>query len=196
MTTTEEALLPATPVSGLSLRHASLEDAGLIQQLYGLTPGYFDIISIPMPSLSETRVELGLAINDERRYVALLVTPGEPAPGWELPDPVSGGHAVGILDYKLDYPAAGDGTVNLILIPAPLQGRGLGGRAVRLLEEQLAGRCARLLAAIYGQNRRAERFWEALGYRFAIDAQPNLDWYAKELPEAAAAAVREGEIPQ
>lgn len=188
VTTTEEALLPAESADQLELRHASLEDAALIQTLYGLTPGYFEIISIPLPSLSETQVELGLAVNDERRSVALLTTDREPMPGWQLRDAVSGRHAVGIIDYKLDYPGTGDATVNLILIPGVLQGRGIGSQAVRMLEARLSGRCTRLLAAIYGQNRRAEKFWKALGYHFAIDAKPNLDWYAKELPAADAPA--------
>jgi len=39
----------------------------------------------------------------------------------------------------------------------------------------------RVLASIYGQNPGARRFWEALGYAFAIDAKPVLDWYAKQL---------------
>jgi len=193
VTITEEALLPAASAGELGLRHVSLEDAGLIQKLYGLTPGYFEIISIPLPSLSETRVELGLAIDDERRYVALLTLKKEPVAGWSVRDPVTDRAAVGIIDYKLDYPAGGDATVNLILIPTALQGRGIGSSAVRLLEGKLAGRCTRLLAAIYGQNRRAQNFWKSLGYHFAIDAQPNLDWYAKELPEAAAVASGESE---
>jgi hypothetical protein len=49
------------------------------------------------------------------------------------------------------------------------------------LEQRLRGQVRRVLASIYGQNPRAERFWGSLGYHFAIDAKPVLDWYAKEL---------------
>lgn len=45
----------------------------------------------------------------------------------------------------------------------------------------MSGRAKRILASIYGQNPRAERFWSSLGYSFAIDAKPLLDWYAKTL---------------
>lgn len=145
------------------------------------TPSYFEIISIPQPSLSETEVELSLALGDTRRHVEILTAPPDRASDWDLLDPVSGRPAVGLLDYKLDYPAEGDATVNLILIPTSLQGRGFGSEAVRKLEARLTGRCRRLLASIYGQNLRAQRFWVSLGYHFAIDAKPNLDWYAKEL---------------
>ena len=171
----------AAALQQVALRQASQNDAGLIQELYLRTPGYFEIISIPLPAASETEVELGLALADERRHVESVTALPDTAADWELTDPVTGRLAVGLLDYKLDYPARGDATVNLILIPTGLQGRGLGRQAVHLLEERLRGRCRRLLASIYGQNTRAQRFWVSLGYRFAIDAKPNLDWYAKEL---------------
>jgi hypothetical protein len=34
---------------------------------------------------------------------------------------------------------------------------------------------------VYGRNPGACGFWEHQGYRFAIDAGPVLDWYAKEI---------------
>ena len=182
VTITEEAILPgAAAIAPLELRQASQQDAELVQELYMRTPGYFEIISIPQPVFTETEVELSLALNDERRHVEILTVDQSRAPDWNLLDPVSGRLAVGLLDYKLDYPGAGDATVNLILIPADLQARGFGRETVRMLEERLRGRCRRMLAAIYGQNIRAQRFWLSLGYHFAIDAKPTLDWYAKEL---------------
>ncbi len=188
MTITDEAVLPgADATEPLTLRPASMKDAELIQELYTRTPGYFDIISIPLPAISETEVELSLALSDERRHVELLTASPALAPDWDLVDPESRQLLVGLLDYKLDYPGEGDGTVNLILIPALLQARGFGRRAVAMLEDRLRGRCHRLLAAIYGQNSRARKFWVSLGYHFAIDAKPNLDWYAKELAVDTAA---------
>jgi ribosomal protein S18 acetylase RimI-like enzyme len=87
-----------------------------------------------------------------------------------------------VLDYKLDYPEPGDATVNLLLIHSGCQRLGWGTWVVRHLEERLRGRCRRVLAAVYGRNPAACGFWERQGYRFAIDAKPVLDWYAKELP--------------
>ena len=128
VTITDEAVLPGPTASApLALRPASMQDAALIQELYVNTPGYFEIISIPLPVLSETEVELSLALADERRHVELLTVAAELAPDWPLEDSESGRRIVGLLDYKLDYPNEGDATVNLILIPAQLQSRGLGG---------------------------------------------------------------------
>ncbi len=186
MTISDAATLPGvTAAPALTLRQAAQTDAALIQELYQRTPGYFEIISIPLPTLSETQVELSLALADGRRHVELITVPPESLPGWPLTDATSGQLVVGLLDYKLDYPGEGDATVNLLLVPAELQSQGLGRQTVGLLESRLAGRCRRLLAAIYGQNRRAQKFWRSLGYHFAIDAKPNLDWYAKELAAQA-----------
>lgn len=174
----------AASVAGRSVltRPAGPDDAAILQRLYEETPGYFEIISIPLPEPTETRTELLLAQADGRRRVEVILAPNGDTPAdWRVHDDDTGLPAVGVLDYKLDYPQAGDATVNLLLIPPVLQSRGYGRACITLLETRLAGRCRRLLAAIYGQNPRAEQFWKSLGYSFAIDAKPNLDWYAKEL---------------
>lgn len=96
-------------------------------------------------------------------------------------------YVVGYLDYKLNFPEKGDATVNLLLVGEPWQRNGYGARAMRDLETRLQGKVHRVLASVYGQNLRAKRFWASLGYSFAIDAKPVLDWYAKYLGTAAAA---------
>lgn len=168
---------------GALTRPADASDASLVHRLYEKTPGYFDVISIPIPTLAEVKTDLDTAVRDGRRRTELvLLPPQERVPrDAGLADPVSGRQVVGYLDYKLDYPDAGDATVNLLLIEGDLQGRGIGSRCVRDFEVRLRGRVRRVLASIYGQNPGARRFWEGLGYAFAIDAKPVLDWYAKQL---------------
>ena len=185
-------------------RPATVEDAALVHALYLATPAYFDIISIPVPTSDEVRTDLETAARDPRRYTELvLLRPHEREHGerehgerergetehdeWEpvesARDPVTGRAVVGYLDYKLDYPEKDDATVNLLLVHGGLQSRGIGRRCVMDLETRLQGRASRVLASIYGQNPRAKRFWQSLGYHFAIDAKPILDWYAKTLAD-------------
>ncbi len=162
------------------IRPATVDDATIVHQLYQETPDYFGIISIPMPTLSEVEHELAAAAVDPRRAVELVFArPKAPLEG--VPDPKTGRTVVGYLDYKLDYPEPGDAMVNLLLILGRLQSRGLGQDCVKDLEARLQGQAKRLLASIYGQNPRAERFWTSLGFQFAIDAKPVLDWYGKVL---------------
>jgi GNAT superfamily N-acetyltransferase len=168
----------------VATRAADIQDAPLVHALYLETPGYFDIISIPVPTLAEVETELLTAKRDARRQVELVFAPASLAlAGWHLRDEQSGRAVVGYLDYKLDYPEAGDATVNLLLVHGGLQSRGVGKSCAADLESRLRrrGTVRRVLASIYGQNPRAERFWRSLGYTFAIDAKPILDWYAKEL---------------
>jgi GNAT superfamily N-acetyltransferase len=171
------------PVDSVLTRAARDDDAHLVHALYLATPDYFDLISIPVPTRAEVRTELAAAERDERRHVELVLERERPPVGDAdaLYDAVSDGWVVAYLDYKIDYPELGDATVNLLLVHGELHDRGIGRLAVRDLEARLGGSVRRVLASIYGRNPTARRFWEGLGYTFAIDARPVLDWYAKSL---------------
>lgn len=171
--------------SDIFTRPAGRDDAKLVHEVYLQTPRYFEIISIPLPTLAEVERELEAAAQDGRRFVELIFAAGRNGARPSPPEAATAGNVIGYLDYKLDYPQPGDATVNLLLIIEPLQSRGFGRRVVRDLERRLSGRVHRVLASIYGQNPRAERFWRSLGYHFAIDAKPILDWYAKVLAPSA-----------
>ena len=173
-------MLPLTSPEVQS-RPAGPGDAGLVHALYLKTPGYFDIISIPLPSLAEVERELLAGELDRQRFIELILLPQEPFGRDGVVDPDSGWCVAGYLDYKLDYPEPRDATVNLLLIQDPYQGRGIGRLTVADLERRLVGRATRVLASIYGRNPRAERFWTSMGYSYAIDARPVLEWYAKRL---------------
>ena len=160
--------MPTSSTPKLHTRTATVSDAEHVFNLYCGAPRYFELLSAPLPTLPEVERELEAAAQDPKRCVELLLD-GD------------GDRMVGYLDYKLDYPEPGDVTVNLLLIPEVLQSRGYGRRSIGLLEAGLQGRARRILASVYGSNLRAKRFWRSLGYRFAIDARPILEWYAKEL---------------
>lgn len=186
------------------VRSATLNDAELVHQLYVRSPKYFERLSAPTPTLSEVSRELEIALADPCRQVELILSEDEglvdtamvstatshstshsaPASTFAAQPPR---YVVGYLDYKLNFPEKGDTTVNLLLVGEPWQRNGYGARAMRDLETRLQGKVRRVLASVYGQNLRAKRFWASLGYSFAIDAKPVLDWYAKYLETAAAA---------
>ncbi|TVR89792.1 MAG: GNAT family N-acetyltransferase [Trueperaceae bacterium] len=167
-----------------SLRTATAEDAAIVHALYVNNPQYFDTISIPLPTQDEVATELSAAERDERRVIELVCVPEVVGVALDdaLLDAGCGRWVVGYLDYKLDYPEEGDATVNLLLVHQAVRDRGLGRTVVQRLEARLAGRAKRLLASIYGRNVGARRFWEGLGYRYAIDARPVVEWYGKTLP--------------
>jgi ribosomal protein S18 acetylase RimI-like enzyme len=130
--------------------------------------------------------DIATAIQDPRRFIEIVLLDGPDndvigADAGCIADPVTGQPVAGYLDYKLDYPQEGDATVNLLLIRHGLQSYGVGTACAEDLERRLTGKAQRMLASIYGENPRARNFWERLGYTFAIDAKPLLEWYAKEL---------------
>ncbi|WP_051965078.1 GNAT family N-acetyltransferase [Deinococcus misasensis] len=156
----------------LTFREVTPQDAELVHHLYLASPHYFGLIGTHIPNLTEVEREVYLATLDPRRTLVFLC---------------SGQDQIGYLDYKMDYPNPGDVTINLLLLTEKNQSKGYGRDAVRTLEEQLkrTNRVKRILASVYGQNPQAVRFWKNLGYSFAIDARPIMEWYAKPLEVTA-----------
>ncbi len=152
----------------------NLGDVQNLQGLYQRSRRYFDIIAADIPNAIDVTHELETALGDARRYLELYFKDDSPEP-------------FGYLDLKFDYPQPGDATINLLLIAQDTQSSGFGSSIVSNLEQRLeAGvfaprRVRRVLAGIYGENPGAVKFWEQLGYHFAVDARPVLSWYAKEL---------------
>ena len=160
----------------VTFRPVGPDDAAAVHEIYCAAPTYFDVLSIPLPTVLEVRTELETAAADPRRRTELVL----------LRDGPTEPRVAGYLDVTLGYLEPEDATVNLLLVREDLQGRGIGSEAIRRLEERLVGRVGRVLASVYGRNPRAQRFWRSLGYAFAIDAAPVLEWYAKRLHAPAA----------
>lgn len=156
------------------------DEAERVHALYLGTPVYFDMLSIPLPSIDEVRTDLSIASTDARRTTEIVraVVPRS------RPDPID----VAYLDMTLDYLRPGDATVNLLLVRGDLQRLGIGRSIVDDVLRRLEGRYRRVLASVYGRNPDARRFWTSLGFHFAIDAAPVLEWYAKRLGPAAPAS--------
>lgn len=154
--------------------------APLLHNLYQATPGYFRLLGTRIPNLSEVQADVNTAFVDPRRHLELLHD--------------ERGELVGSLDYKTDYPQAGDVTINLLLIREDKQNHHLGEQAVRELEARLPTGTRRILASVLGNNPRGVRFWERQGYAFELDARPAMVWYAKRLALPLASARQIGNL--
>ncbi len=154
-------------------RPVHADETHLLHRLYAHSQRYFEIIASPMPLPVDVEHELETAFGDPRRHLEFISMEGVAEP-------------VGYVDLTFDYPKPGDVTINLLLIGEPWQSSGVGSWAARDLEVRLQSgmlrptRVKRVLAGIYGDNPGAVRFWERLGYAFAVDARPVLSWYAKD----------------
>jgi GNAT superfamily N-acetyltransferase len=151
----------------------TLADIPVLHQFYSSSSRYFEIIAAPLPSIEDVTRELDTALANPRRQLELYSLFGQ---------------VVAYLDTTLDYPKLGDATVNLLLVAEDKQHLGLGSQIMQRLETRLSSRAKRILAGVFGHNPGAVRFWERLGYHFAIDARPVLSWYAKNLEPIGVAA--------
>lgn len=156
-------------VTPLALHHAPL-----LHTLYAAAPGYFRLLGTRVPSPEEVARDVEIALLDPRRRLELLHD--------------GAGELVGSLDCKHDYPESGDLTINLLLIREDRQSQRLGEQAVRDLEARLPPGTTRILASVLGNNPRGARFWERLGYTFALDARPVMTWYARAVAAPASPA--------
>lgn len=164
----------------MKTKTAHLGDTQALYAVYRDSPDYFQMLGTEIPTAAEVELELGLALMDRRRHVELIE---------------HGGQVVGVLDWKEAYPEPQDVTVNLLLLTPPQRGSGLGSRVMWDLESRLPSSTARLMASVLGENPAGARFWERLGYRFAVDARPVMTWYAKPLGTSGA-SVPESGAPQ
>lgn len=149
----------------LNATRLALHHAPLLHSLYTAAPGYFALLGSRVPSLTEVERDVEFALLDPRRRLELLHD--------------DKGNLVGSLDCKHDYPQPGDLTINLLLIREDRQSQRLGEQAIRHLEARVPKGTTRILASVLGDNPRGARFWERLGYTFALDARPVMTWYAK-----------------
>ncbi|MFN3267350.1 MAG: GNAT family N-acetyltransferase, partial [Deinococcales bacterium] len=166
-------LQPSLP---LNSRPVTLADVGVLHRFYLQSKRYFEIIAAPLPSIEDVTRELETALSNPRRRLEFYCSAEE---------------VVAYLDTTLDYPKTGDVTVNLLLVAEQKQHLGLGSQIMLRLESQLKSRTKRILAGVFGHNSRAVRFWERLGYYFAVDARPVLSWYAKDLEPSEQAQKKE-----
>jgi GNAT superfamily N-acetyltransferase len=144
----------------------TLADISVLHEFYVNSHRYFEIIAAPLPTIEDVTRELDTALSNPRRQLELYSLFGE---------------VVAYLDTTLDYPKSGDATINLLLVAENKQHLGLGSQIMQRLETRLSHRAKRILAGVFGHNPGAVRFWERLGYHFAVDARPVLSWYAKDL---------------
>lgn len=191
------------PTFDLAYRRAVPEDADVVRELYEATPGYLSALGLETPSVQEVRTELSAAATDTRRRTELVLARRRP-PGskarWIAADDRDRGDGtdeaegegaalVGFVDLTVGYIEPSDVTVNLLLVREDAQGMGIGSTVVSDVEHRLPPDCRRVLASIFGRNPRARRFWTGHGYRFEIDAAPQIEWYAKRVAGGEGAQV-------
>ena len=99
---------------------------------------------------------------------------------------------IGVLEYRVGYPAEGWLCVGFVAVEPPLRGLGFGSEAVRLLEEEALrrGRARRFCAEVPRGNGTGLYFWLRLGYR---PVGPGEDHWPGRRPRGIIGMMREFE---
>ena len=99
---------------------------------------------------------------------------------------------IGVLEYRVGYPAEGWLCVGFVAVEPPLRGLGFGSEAVRLLEEEALrrGLARRFCAEVPLGNGTGLYFWLRLGYR---PVGPGEDHWPGRRPRGIIGMMREFE---
>ena len=134
-----------------------MSDAARLQRVYEAASDYFHLVGEgdPPPTVAERALVESAAIPD--RHVMGIVL---------------GDDLIGVLDFRLRYPAADTAFLGLILLVPAARGRGYGSLAMDIWETWLEVETPiqRVRLGVVAHNRRAIRFWLRRGYRFTGEA--------------------------
>lgn len=150
---TGEHVLP-----NLRLVPLTTEDAPRLQRVYEAAADYFHLVGEgnPPPTLAERALLEAAAIPD--RHILGIVL---------------GDDLIGVMDFRLRYPAVDTAHLGLILLVPEARGRGYGTLAMDIWETWLEVQTPieKVRLGVVAHNRRAIRFWLRRGYRFTGEAR-------------------------
>ncbi len=136
----------------LRLVPLAVEDKARLQRVYEAGADYFQEVGevdIPPKMAERTLLE------------------AEALPGRHIMGIFSGDDLIGVLDFRLRYPAADTAYLGLILVVPEKRGQGYGSQALDMWETWLDVQTPikRVRLGVAAHNRRAIRFWLRRGYR-------------------------------
>lgn len=135
--------------------------AAAVQAVYAATPHYWQMYGLDGPPADQAQRDLAAANETPGRYLAGIVK------RVDAQDAAAGAELIGLVDFRLDWPAEGTATIGMLMVAEAYQRQGVGAQAWSLLAPWLAASAhmqkARL--SIEQFNIGALKFWEKLGFR-------------------------------
>lgn len=151
--------------------------ADALQQVYRATPGYWEMYNLPGSPQGQARRDLDAAEETAGRHMLGIVRHVTPestpaSTGESTPDPDADADVnpelelVGVVDFRLYWPAAEVAYIGLVMVAEPFQREGIGAQAWGLLQPWLM-QTAKVQKARLGVeqfNVNALHFFQALGF--------------------------------
>ncbi len=140
--------------------------AGALQAVYTATLGYWQMYGLEGPPPDQAHHDLAAANETPGRYLVGIVKRVDEQ------DTAAGAELIGLVDFRVDWPAAETVTIGMLMVAAPYQRQGIGTQTWALLSPWLAASAhmqkARL--SIEQFNIGALKFWESLGFSLTGDS--------------------------
>jgi RimJ/RimL family protein N-acetyltransferase len=131
-----------------------------LHSVYTATPGYWQMHGLEGPPPDQAQHDLAAANETPGRYLVGIVKRVDEQ------DAAVGAELIGVVDFRLGWPAAETATIGMLMVAAPYQRQGVGTQTWALLSPWLAASAhmhkARL--SIEQFNIGALKFWESLGF--------------------------------
>jgi RimJ/RimL family protein N-acetyltransferase len=167
------AIVPVISLVPLTLEH----HVDALQQVYRATPGYWQMYGLPSSPAGQAERDLQASQETPGRTLMGIVRHTD-AVASETPDVPSSTASltvemIGMIDFRLHWPAETVVYIGLMMVAQPYQRRGIGSQAWRLLEPWLAS-AAQMTKARLGVeqfNPGALQFFQHLG--FALTGESN-----------------------
>jgi len=151
----------------ISLLPLSLDyHIGALQAVYQATPSYWRLYNLASSPPDQAERDLRAAAETPGRYLLGIVQ------RIVADDPGAGAELIGIVDFRLHWPAADVAYVGLLLVAEPYQRQGIASQAWQLLEPWLntTAQMQKVRLGVEQFNPHALKFFEHLGFRLTGEA--------------------------
>jgi RimJ/RimL family protein N-acetyltransferase len=131
-----------------------------LQGVYGATPAYWGLYNLPGSPPDQAGKDLVAAGATPGRFLLGIVKRVDPA------NPAAGAELIGVIDFRLQWPAADTAYIGMLMVAEPYQHCGVGTQAWSLLKPWLAS-TAHITTARVGVeqfNIAGLKFWQHQGF--------------------------------
>lgn len=131
-----------------------------VQGVYDATPGYWEMYDLLGAPPNQAVTDLNAAAEEEGRFLLGIVRRIDPA------NAAAGGELIGVVDFRLHWPAEAVAYVGMIMVAQPYQRQGAATQAWSLLKPWLASTAHMRTARVGVEqfNVPGLKFWESAGF--------------------------------
>ena len=140
--------------------------AAAVQAVYDATPGYWEMYDLLGAPPDQAATDLNAAAEEEGRFLLGIVRRVDPT------NAAAGGELIGVVDFRLHWPAEAVAYVGMVMVAQPYQRQGIATQTWSLLKPWLASTAQMRTARVGVEqfNIPGLKFWESAGFTLTGDS--------------------------